>query len=149
MKEKLAQTYMKSAALFAELSYCNRARVGCVIVKDNRIISIGYNGTPPGWDNNCEDENGKTKPEVSHAELNAIVKLATSHESSVDASVFITHEPCIDCAVILAKLKIKDVYYAKEFTANSSALAGISGLEHLAKCNIPTYHLPINNEQQK
>lgn len=176
MKERIASAHMRSAFIYADLSYCERRKVGCVIVKNDRIISIGYNGTPSGWDNCCEDkqymttdapvvldpktvieqwphedEIGRyrlvTKPEVNHAELNAIAKLAASNESGQGASVFITHSPCIDCARLLSTIGIKEVYYAIEYAASSSIRAGLDGLEHLKSCKIPTYHLPINNKQ--
>lgn len=136
---------MQSAFTYAELSHCNRKKVGCVVVKDNRIISIGYNGTPPGWDNCCEDENNRTKPEVIHAEVNAIAKLAKSNESGEGASVFITCSPCIDCAMLLAATNVKEVYYAEDYAAARSAAKGEkTGVDHLAACNIPSYYLPIN-----
>ena len=100
---------MKVAETFAELSSAKRLHVGAIVVKDDRIISIGYNGMPSGWDNNCEDiiqhsddtVTLKTKPEVLHAETNAIAKLAKSSESGLDASIFITHAPCLDCAKLI------------------------------------------------
>lgn len=143
MKEKLAQAHMQSAFNYAELSHCERKKVGCVVVKNNRIISIGYNGTPPGWNNCCENEHGDTNPEVIHAELNAVAKIARSNESSEGASVFITCSPCIDCAVLLAAIGVKDVYYAEDYSAARSTSKKKTGLEHLAEHNIPTYYLPI------
>ena len=104
MKEKFKQVYMKTAHTFAELSHARRLKVGCIIVKDDRIVSIGYNGMPAGWDNNCEHEmkwpNGEirfleTKEEVLHAESNAIAKLARSNESGDGAALFFTHSPCM------------------------------------------------------
>jgi dCMP deaminase len=119
MKEKLIKAYMKTAETFAELSHAQRLHVGAIIVKDDRIISIGYNGMPAGWDNNCEDsvyqQDGttalKTKPEVLHAETNAIAKLARSTESGLDATMFITHSPCLDCAKLIYQSGINAVYY--------------------------------------
>ena len=104
MKTKLKEAYMKTAETFAELSHARRLHVGAIIVKDDRIISIGYNGMPAGWDNNCEEviqhsddtTSLKTKPEVLHAETNAIAKLAKSTESGLNATMFITHSPCLD-----------------------------------------------------
>jgi dCMP deaminase len=123
MKEKLVKAYMKTAETFAELSHARRLHVGCIIVKDDRIISIGYNGMPAGWDNNCEDviqhsddtTTLKTKPEVLHAETNAIAKLAKSTESGLDATLFVTHSPCIDCAKLIYQSGINAVYYRNAY----------------------------------
>ena len=98
MKQKFIDAYMDVAERFARLSSAKRLNVGAIVVKDDRIISIGYNGMPTGWDNCCEDSNNKSKPEVLHAESNAIAKLAKSGESGLGASIFITHSPCIECA---------------------------------------------------
>lgn len=142
MKYKIALAHMHSAFNYAELSYCEKKKVGCVIVKENRIISIGYNGTPPGWANCCEDKDGKTLPHVYHAEANAIAKLACSPESGENASVFITCSPCIDCAKLLAQIGVKEVYYAEEYKSATSEAKGISGLEFLERCGVRTLHLP-------
>ena len=120
---------MKVAETFAELSSARRLHVGAIVVKDDRIISIGYNGMPSGWDNNCEDEIGsvmddngnvyearlKTKPEVLHAETNAIAKLAKSNESGLGASMFVTHAPCLDCAKLVYQSGINTVYYRNSY----------------------------------
>lgn len=128
MKEKFKRAFMKTAQTFAELSHARRLKVGCIIVKDDRIISIGYNGMPAGWDNNCEDEvwnvhDGdctlKTKPEVLHAESNAIAKLARSNESGEKASLIITHSPCIECAKLIYQAGIHSVYYADDYRDKS------------------------------
>ncbi|MCF0253810.1 MAG: cytidine deaminase [Duodenibacillus sp.] len=106
--------YMQIAQLAAQRSYARRLQVGCVIVKNNSIISIGWNGMPTGYDNCCETEvDGKlvTRPEVQHAELNAIAKLAYNGYSSKDAAIFITHSPCIHCALLIQKCGITSVYY--------------------------------------
>lgn len=110
IKQKYQHAYMDVAKRFAQLSSAERLQVGAVVVKDDRIISIGYNGMPAGWDNCCE-ENGKTKPEVYHAEANAITKLAKSTESGESASMFCTHAPCIDCAKLIAQSGIRELYY--------------------------------------
>ena len=106
---------MKTAETFAELSHAKRLHVGAIVVKDDRIISIGYNGMPAGWDNNCEEvlEDGtlKTKPEVLHAETNAIAKLARSNESGFNADLFVTHAPCLDCAKLIYQAGIGRVFY--------------------------------------
>jgi len=124
MKEKLKLAYMDTARRFADLSHARRLHVGAVVVKDDRIISIGYNGMPAGWDNNCEDEikwpNGDikfltTKPEVLHAESNAIAKLARSSESGLGAELFVTHAPCLECSKLILQSGIGSVYYAEDY----------------------------------
>jgi dCMP deaminase len=152
MKQKFIDAYMKTAEVFAQLSSARRLHVGAIIVKDDRIISIGYNGMPSGWDNNCEDKEYmsvdaggwlspeeieerwpnqeqmlpkednrwrryalKTKPEVLHAETNAIAKLAKSTESGVDAVLFVTHAPCLDCAKLVYQSGINSVYYRNSY----------------------------------
>lgn len=116
MKPKFISAYMDVAERFAQLSTATRAKVGAIIVKDNRIISIGYNGMPSGWTNECEHE-GKTKPEVLHAETNAIAKVARSPESAEGATLFCTHLPCIDCAKLIYQSGISEVYYRVEYQA--------------------------------
>lgn len=133
MKKKLIDAYMDTAKRFAQCSTAKRLQVGAVIVKDDRIISIGYNGTPAGWDNCCEFE-GKTKPEVLHAEANALTKLARSTESGEGASLFITHSPCMDCAKLIAQSGISEVYYDQVYRCDD-------GLEFLRKCGIPIIKL--------
>ena len=115
MKEKFKQAYMRTAETFAELSSAQRLHVGAIIVKDDRIISIGYNGMPSGWSNVCEDVNEDgtltTKPEVLHAESNAIAKLARSNDNGDGADLFVTHSPCLECAKLIYQSGIKQVYY--------------------------------------
>ena len=118
---------MDVARRFAELSHARRLHVGAIVVKDDRIISIGYNGMPAGWDNNCEleiyEENGddepevilKTRPEVLHAETNAIAKLAKSNDSGDGADIFITHAPCIECAKLIYQSGSNCVYYGENY----------------------------------
>ena len=130
---------MKTAHAFAECSTARRLQVGAIVVKDNRIISIGYNGMPSGWDNCCEEvvppnewvefEQLKTKPEVLHAETNAIAKLAKSSESGCGATMFVTHAPCIDCAKIVYQSGIDTVYYKNDYRSTQ-------GLEFLTKSNV-------------
>ena len=119
MKEKLVNAYMKTAETFAELSHAQRLQVGAIVVKDDRIISIGYNGMPAGWDNNCEnalkDGTLKTKPEVLHAETNAIAKLARSNESGLDSDLFVTHAPCLDCAKLIYQAGIRRVWFGAAY----------------------------------
>jgi dCMP deaminase len=126
MKEKFVNLYMDWAKRVAECSYAKRLQVGAVIVKDDCVISYGYNGMPSGWDNNCEDvvwhSNGertlKTKPEVLHAESNAIAKLAKSNNSGVGSSIFITHSPCIECAKLIYQSGISTVYYDGDYRSD-------------------------------
>jgi dCMP deaminase len=138
MKQKFIDAYMDVAERFAKLSSAKRLQVGAIVVKDDRIISIGYNGMPSGWDNTCEDvieihEDGgivtKTKPEVIHAEANAIAKLAKSSESGDGSTMFLTHAPCIDCAKQVYTAGIKKVYYRDSYRDSI-------GLDFLAKCDI-------------
>lgn len=137
MKEKFVNAYMDVAHRFAQLSSAKRLQVGSIIVKEDRIISIGYNGMPSGWTNECEEEvvderwyvTQKTKPEVIHAEANAIAKLARSTESGIGSVMFLTHAPCIDCAKQIYTAGIKEVYYKEDYRSRS-------GVDFLLKCNI-------------
>lgn len=116
MKERQAKAHIRAANVYADLSYCKRLKVGCVIVKDNRIISIGYNGTPAGADNVCEDEHGATKQEVIHAEDNALSKLDRSAgETAEGSTVFVTHAPCKPCAEKIVAAKVPLVIYEKSY----------------------------------
>ena len=107
----LDKRYIRMAQIWAENSYCNRRKVGALIVKDKMIISDGYNGTPAGFENICEDENGVTKPYVLHAEANAISKVAQSGNSSKDATLYVTASPCMECAKLIIQAGIKRVVY--------------------------------------
>jgi len=146
MKEKWVSAFMDTAERFAQLSSAKRLKVGSVVVKDNRIISIGYNGTPAGWDNACEHvvdvkpndprydsdfftKEFKTKDEVIHAEANAILKLARDGESGTGASLFCTHAPCIHCAKLIYGAGIFKVYYKNSYN-------NTDGLEFLEKCDV-------------
>lgn len=165
MKEKFKLAYMDVAKRFAHLSSAVRLQVGAIVVKDDRIISIGYNGMPSGWNNNCEikefmdpgaggwldpeqiekqwpyieysDVDGgeigryrlRSRPEVLHAETNAITKLAKSAESGDGAAIFITHSPCIDCAKMIYQSGIKEVYYNTEYRSED-------GINFLKKCKV-------------
>lgn len=143
MKQKFIDAYMDVAERFAKLSSAKRLQVGAIVVKDDRIISIGYNGMPAGWDNTCEDvvevhEDGgivtKTKPEVIHAEANAIAKLAKSSESGDGSIMFLTHAPCIDCAKQVYTAGIKKVYYRDSYRDSK-------GLDFLTKCDIMVHQV--------
>ncbi len=166
MKEKFIDAYMKTAEVFAGLSSARRLHVGAIVVKDDRIISIGYNGTPSGWDNNCEDKEYMnrdaggwlspeeiehswpyqeqqlpkesntwkryklvTKPEVLHAETNAIAKLAKNGDSSNGAVLFVTHAPCLDCAKLVYQSGINSVYYRNAYRDES-------GIQFLEKAGV-------------
>ena len=142
MKNKHIAAHMKSAFNYAECSTAEKLKVGCVLVKDDRIISIGYNGMPAGWSNKCEilsffSEDGNqlptqvlvTKPEVLHAEENAITKLARSTESGEGATAFITHAPCLSCAKLLYSSGIVEVYYVHEYRDTA-------GIYFLKQCKI-------------
>tara|TARA_B100002019_G_scaffold288898_1_gene303450 strand:- start:5670 stop:6101 length:432 start_codon:yes stop_codon:yes gene_type:complete len=138
MKQKFIDAYMDVAERFAKLSHAKRLNVGAIVVKDDRIISIGYNGMPSGWDNDCEevigqDEVGslvlKSKPEVLHAESNAIAKLAKSNESGNNATLFVTHSPCLDCAKLIYQSGITTVYFKDNYRSND-------GIEFLRKSNV-------------
>ena len=129
---------MKAAQVYAELSTAVRLQVGCVIVKDNTIIGIGYNGMPSGWDNVCEtvkfkDFTGtvvtKSKPEVLHAETNAIAKVSRSNNSTDSADLFVTHAPCLECAKLIYQSGIKSVFYRDTYRSEE-------GIKFLQKCNV-------------
>jgi len=141
MKEKMIRAYMKTASIFSELSHARRLHVGAIVVKDDRIVSIGYNGMPAGWDNNCEEtlpnNELKTRPEVLHAETNAIAKLAKSNESGMGATMFITHAPCLDCAKLIYQSGISSVLYRDTYRSTE-------GIEFLNKSGIKVEQVDIN-----
>ncbi len=111
----LDQRYMRMARIWAENSYCERRKVGALLVKNKMIISDGYNGTPSGFENKCEDENNQSKPYVLHAEANAISKIARSHNSSDGATLYVTASPCIECSKLIIQAGIKRVIYGEEY----------------------------------
>ena len=113
--EKFDSSYMQMAAIWAQNSYCRRRQVGALLVKDRMIISDGYNGTPAGFENICEDESGATKPYVLHAEANAITKVAQSGKSSRNATLYVTAAPCIECAKLIIQSGISRVIYRDEY----------------------------------
>ena len=155
MKPRLLQAYMRTAETFAELSHARRLHVGAIVVKDDRIISIGYNGMPAGWDNNCEfkdypdkwtkneyvdfdyplqDDDGayyrlKTRPEVLHAERNALDKLAKGNEGGAGATMFITHAPCLECSKSIYGAGIVEVFYKNDYRSED-------GINFLKKCGV-------------
>ena len=129
--------YLKMAQEWGKLSHCKRKQVGALIVKDRMIISDGFNGTPSGFDNCCEDENGETKWEVLHAEANAILKVASSTQSCKNATLYITLSPCIQCSKLINQSGIKRVVYAKTYR-------DYSGLDFLEKAGVEVKYLPYN-----
>ncbi|MDD2243949.1 MAG: dCMP deaminase family protein [Dysgonamonadaceae bacterium] len=114
-QEQLDKRYMRMAFIWAENSYCQRRKVGALLVKNKMIISDGYNGTPAGFENICEDEMNVTKPYVLHAEANAITKVARSHNSSDGATLYVTSSPCIECAKLIIQAGIKRVVFADSY----------------------------------
>lgn len=146
IKEKYLSMYMEIAHVVAKQSVAERKKVGCIIVKDDNIISVGLNGTPTGWGTNvCEyidtGGNQKTKPEVYHAEANALSKLARGGGGGQDSTAFITCAPCIDCAKLLAQSGITTVFYDQEYRNI------IEGVYFLRMCNIPTEQLSVQKEK--
>jgi dCMP deaminase len=130
--------YLRMAGIWAENSYCKRRKVGALIVKDQMIISDGYNGTPSGFENVCEDEHDVTKPYVLHAEANAITKVAASSNSSKGATIYITSSPCIECAKLIIQSGIKRVVFSENYRTSE-------GCELLLKAGIPLHFIDIND----
>lgn len=139
MKSDLKNAFMQVAHVFAGLSKAERLKVGAIAVKDGRVLSIGYNGTPPGFDNTCEDENGNTKIEVLHAEANCLAKLARCNESSENSIIFVTHSPCVECAKQMFVAGVKEVYYDIEYRDTS-------GITLLKKLGVKIEHYAGNSE---
>lgn len=136
-QKKYDYTYLKMAMEWAKLSHCKRKKVGALIVKDKMIISDGYNGTPSGFDNCCEDEEGNTKWHVLHAEANAILKVASSTQSCKGATLYITMSPCKDCSKLIHQAGFKRVVYAESYKDTS-------GINFLEQTKIELVHFPIN-----
>jgi dCMP deaminase len=130
-QERYDSAYLKMAMEWAKLSYCNRRKVGALIVKDRMIISDGYNGTPSGFENFCEDDNGYTKWYVLHAEANAILKVANSTQSCTGSTLYLTMSPCSNCSKLIHQAGIARVVYAKEYK-------DLSGIEFLNKAGVKT-----------
>ncbi len=133
----LDKRYLRMAQIWAENSYCRRRQVGALIVKDKMIISDGYNGTPSGFENVCEDENNLTYPYVLHAEANAITKIARSGNNSDGSTLYVTDSPCIECAKLIIQAGIRRVIYAREYRITD-------GIELLRRAHIEVLHLPID-----
>ena len=134
----LDMRYLRMARIWAENSYCERRKVGALIVKDNRIIADGYNGTPVGFENICEDESGQTKQYVLHAEANAITKLASSTNDSSGATVYVTDAPCIECAKLIIQRHMRRVVYSTEYRLRD-------GIELLQRAGIQVDYLPLED----
>ena len=134
-KSKYDKAYLRIAKEWGQLSYCKRKQVGAIIVKDRMIISDGFNGTPSGFDNCCEDAKGVTKWEVLHAEANAILKVASSTQSAEGATLYITLSPCTECSKLIHQAGIKRVVYAKDYRDSS-------GLKFLEKAGVEIKYLP-------
>ena len=130
----LDQRYLRMARIWAENSYCQRRKVGALVVKDKMIISDGYNGTPSGFENVCEDADNVTKPYLLHAEANAITKLARSNNNSDGSTLYITDSPCIECAKLIIQAGIKRVVFAQKYRL-------VDGLELLQRANIELLHI--------
>lgn len=135
-QQLLDKRYLRMAEIWAENSYCKRRQVGCLVVKDKRIISDGYNGTPSGFENICEDEDNVTKPYVLHAEANAITKLARSHNNSDGATLYVTDSPCIECAKLIIQSGIKRVVFIRMYRITD-------GVELLQRAGIEVVHLDM------
>jgi len=136
---KLDSRYLRMANVWSENSYCNRRKVGALIVRDKMIISDGYNGTPEGFENVCEDEAGDTKDYVLHAEANAITKVAKSSNSSQGATLYVTTSPCIECSKLIIQSGIKRVVFSEKYRQTD-------GLELLERANIELVHLYVPND---
>ena len=137
---ELDNRYLRMACIWSENSYCTRRQVGALIVKDKMIISDGYNGTPSGFENICEDENDVTFPYVLHAEANAITKIARSGNNSQDSTLYVTDSPCIECAKLIIQAGIKRVVYRRAYRLTD-------GVDLLLKAGIEVTHMPSEEEK--
>lgn len=136
----LDERYLRMARIWAENSYCRRRQVGALVVKDKMIISDGYNGTPCGFENVCEDEDGVTKPYVLHAEANAITKLARSSNNSEGATLYVTASPCLECAKLIIQAGIRRVVYSERYRI-------ADGIELLERAGIETVYMEMKSEK--
>lgn len=135
-QELLDRRYLRMAAIWAENSYCKRRQVGCLIVKDKMIISDGYNGTPTGFENDCETEDNRSKAYVLHAEANAITKVAKSSNSSEGSTLYVTDSPCIECSKLIIQAGIRRVIYSREYRLTD-------GIDLLRRAGIEVIYKPI------
>ncbi len=136
-QELLDKRYLRMARIWAENSYCQRRQVGAIIVKDKMIISDGFNGTPSGFENVCEDESGSTKPYVLHAEANALTKVARSNNSSDGATLYVTASPCLECAKLIIQSGISRVVFSDLYRLSD-------GLDLMRRAGIECTHLPLD-----
>ena len=141
-QEALDRRYIRMASIWAENSYCQRRQVGALIVKEKLMIPDGYNGTPSGFENVCEDENNVTKPYVLHAEANAITKIARSNNSSNGATMYVTASPCIECSKLIIQAGIKRVVYSEKYRLED-------GIELLKRAGIEVVFISMDNEKLK
>ncbi len=141
-QRKLDERYLRMARIWAENSYCQRRQVGALVVKNKMIISDGYNGTPTGFENVCEDENNVSKPYVLHAEANAITKLARSNNNSDGATIYITASPCIECAKLIIQAGIRRVVYGEQYRL-------ADGIELLKRAGIEILFLDIQKDSNE
>ena len=141
-KHELDLRYLRMARIWAENSYCERRKVGALIVKDKMIISDGYNGTPAGFENVSEDENHLTKPYVLHAEANAITKIARSGNNSEGATLYVTDAPCIECSKLIIQSGIKKVFYARQYRLTD-------GIDLLQRAGIEVHYLPLETQTEE
>ena len=134
--------YLRMARIWAENSYCKRRQVGALLVKDKMIISDGYNGTPSGFENNCEDEDFKTKPYVLHAEANAITKVAKSNNSSEKATLYVTSSPCLECSKLIIQAGIDRVVFSDSYRLND-------GIDLLKRASIEVVQIDLESNSQE
>lgn len=139
---ELDYRYIRMARIWSENSYCKRRKVGALVVKDKMIISDGYNGTPSGFENVCEDDNNLTKPYVLHAEANAITKLARSNNNSEGATLYVTAAPCLECSKLIIQAGIKRVVYGEEYRLHD-------GIDLLRRANIEVIYLNPDEDESK
>lgn len=132
--------YLRMAKIWSENSYCTRRKVGALLVKDNMIISDGYNGTPSGFENKCEDSDGRTFPFVLHAEANAITKVARSHNSSEGSTLYITASPCMECAKLIIQAGIRRIVFSEFYRISE-------GIDLLNQAGIETCYLPLTEDE--
>lgn len=136
-QNELDSRYLRMARIWSENSYCRRRQVGALIVKDKRIISDGYNGTPSGFENVCEDDSNVTKPYVLHAEANAITKIARSNNNSDGSTLYVTDSPCVECSKLIIQAGIRRVVYARDYRLTD-------GIDLLRMAGIEVEHHPLD-----
>lgn len=141
-QDLLDRRYLRMAAIWAENSYCKRRKVGAIIVKDSMIISDGFNGTPSGFENVCEDESGVTKPYVLHAEANAITKVSRSNNSSEGATLYITASPCVECSKLIIQAGIRRVVFNEIYRITD-------GLDLLKRAGVECVHIPDTSSSEE